>query len=98
MFTKFFYIVPGDVAVSNLHRFRNFHYVNLPDGRVLLSGEFHDEQFKQDWERNASALPVAHGGDTVSEEHATVLDHLGVKPGHSHKQLRSLVRKHHPLM
>ncbi len=42
--------------------------------------------------------PVAHDGEVVSDAHAQVLAHLGVKGGHTAKQTRTALKKIHGLM
>jgi hypothetical protein len=78
--------------------FINSHWIDLPDGNVLLSGEFSDEQRKDDFEKNVTVQAVAHEGDTVTEAHAQVLAHFGVKAGQTAKQVRTLAKKIHGLM
>jgi len=94
---KYLYIVPKDVAQANIHRL-NANWIDLPNGKVLLSAEFNDEPHQDDFHRTASAEPVAHDGELVSEEHVQQLAHLGVKIGHTHKQIRALAKKIHGLM
>jgi hypothetical protein len=43
-------------------------------------------------------IAVAHDGNTVTEAHAQILAHLGVKTGHTAKQVRTLAKKIHNLM
>ena len=95
---KFLYLCPRDTAIAHGKHFINSHWIDLPDGSVLLSGEFADEQRKDDFEKNVTVQPLAHDGDTVSEAHAQVLAHLGVKAGHTAKQVRTLAKKVMPTM
>jgi hypothetical protein len=95
---KFLYIVPRDVVMAQSHHLLSAHFLDLDNGLVLLSSSFADENRKDLFERNVSAQPLAHDGDTVTETHAQTLAHLGVKQGHTAKQVRTLAKKIHGLM
>jgi hypothetical protein len=95
---KFLYLVPRDVVMAQSHHLLSAHFLDLDNGKVLLSGEFADEQRKDLFEQNVFAEPIAHDGDTVTEAHAQTLAHLGVKAGHTAKQVRALAKKIHPLL
>jgi hypothetical protein len=95
---KFLYICPKDVALA--HAFRHCtisHCIDLPDGNVLLSAEFLDELKKGDLEKNVTVEPCAED-EPVSNKHAAQLAHLGVKAGHTAKQIRKLAKAVHPLI
>ena len=92
----FLYILNKDCAVANHHKL-NHHWLELPDGRVLMSAEFVDEAHQTSFEKMATVEPVAQD-EPVSPEHAAVLAHLGVKAGDSLKQVRKSAKKIHPLL
>ncbi len=95
---KFLYVCPKDVATIHAARHCSIsHWIDLPDGNVLLSAEFLDEQKQTDLENNVTVEPCAHE-ETVSEKHAAQLAHLGVQAGHTAKQIRKLAKKIHGLM
>lgn len=93
---KFLYVCPPE-AVKGKH-FVNTHYINLPNGKVLLSSEFADEYYKDDFERNVTVQAVAPDGETVTVEHAELLAGIGVMEGHTHKQVRTLAKAILPTM
>jgi hypothetical protein len=95
---KYLYVCPADVAKAYGRHFINSHWIDLDGKNVLLSGEFADESRKDLFEKNVTVQAFAHDGDTVTEAHAHVLAHLGVKAGHTAKQVRVLAKKIHPLL
>lgn len=73
------------------------HSIDLPNGLVLTSAEFHFEDMKDRFEQHDQVQPVAHDGDRVTADHAAILAHLGVKAGHTSKQARTALKKTHGL-
>lgn len=94
---KYLYILDRDVALANVSRI-NFHGIDLPNGKMLVSAEFMDEAHQESFHQHASCEPVAHDSEAISGHHAKQLEHLGVQTGHSHKQVRALAKKIHPLL
>lgn len=94
---KFLYLCPIDVAKANGKHFVNAHWIEVGN-KVLLSGEFADEHRKNDFERNVTVQAVAHDGETVTVEHAELLAGIGVKQGHTHRQVRALAKAILPTM
>ena len=98
---RYLYLLPKDVAQAQAQKhFARAQWIDLGGEMVFLSGRFHndDESHKDTFERNVSVKPCCHDGETVTEKHAGMLAHLGVKSGHSGSQVRSLAKKIHPLM
>jgi hypothetical protein len=96
---RYLYIHKKDTADALLMRHASItHSIDLPNGLVLTSAEFHFEDSKDRFEQFDQVQPDAHDGDTVTEQHARVLAHLGVKTGHTAKQVRTLAKKIHNLM
>lgn len=96
---RYLYIQKKDTANALLMRHASItHSIDLPNGLVLTSAEFHFEDMKDRFEQHDQVQPVAHDGETVTEAHAQVLAHLGVKAGHTAKQVRVLAKKIHGLM
>src|SRR5208337_4186961 len=96
---KFLYVCPRGIALAHGSRkFSAMHFIDLPDGSALVSGEFHDEISKDQWESHIEVEPVAPDGETVSKKHAQQLAHLGVKSGHRASEIRKLAKQAHKLM
>jgi hypothetical protein len=91
--------MPRDIAVAQASKHCGVaHWIELPDGRVLVSSEFTDEMKKDDLERNVSVEPCCHDNETVSDAHLKALEHLGVQKQHTSKDVRKLAKRQHPLM
>lgn len=96
---RYLYIHKKDTANALLMRHASItHSIDLPNGLVLTSAEFYFEDVKERFEQHDHVQAVAHDGDTVSDPHAQILAHLGVKAGNTAKQVRALAKKSHPLM
>jgi hypothetical protein len=95
---KFLYVCPRDIAVAHSRHFITANWIDLPNGSVLLSGEFSDEQRKDLFEQNISVEPCCHDGDTVTQQHAQKLASIGVRMGNTAKQVRTAAKKIHGLM
>jgi len=96
---KFLYICPKDTFQAHgCKHFISAHAIDLPDGSVLVSGEFPDEQRKEGFEKHVTVKSIAQDGETVTADHAALLAHLGVQAGHTAKQVRALAKKIHGLM
>jgi hypothetical protein len=98
---RYLYILPKDVAFAQTQKhFSAAHWIDLDNGFVLMSGRLHndDDSHKEAFEKNVSVQQVAHDGDTVTESHAAMLAHLGVKAGHTAKQVRALAKQVFPTM
>ena len=96
---RYLYIHPKESARALLMRHASVtHSIDLPNGLVLTSAEFHFEDQKDRFEQHDRVQPVAHDGELVTESHAQVLAHLGVQAGQTAKQVRTLAKKIHPLL
>lgn len=96
---KYLYIHPKESARVLLMRHASVtHSIDLPNGLVLTSAEFHFEDLKDRFEQHDQVQPVAHDGDRVTADHAAILSHLGVQAGHTAKQARTALKKTHGLM
>jgi hypothetical protein len=96
---RYLYIQKKDTANTLFKRHAaNSHYIDLPGGLIISSVDFTFEDQKDFFEQHDQVQPVAHDGETISEQHANVLAHLGVKAGHTAKQARAALKKTHGLM
>ncbi len=95
---KFLYIHPKESARPLLMRHASItHSIDLPNGAVLTTAEFNFDDEKDRFEQYSQVQPVAHDGETATQDHAVILAHLGVKAGHTAKQIRKLAKAVHPL-
>jgi hypothetical protein len=90
---RHYYIVPRDVAIAGARHVAESHWIDLDETHVLVSVRHRTEHDKAKFERNVTAEPLPEIGstDTISNEHAGRLAHLGVRPGHTTKDV---ARKH----
>ena len=91
-----YYLCPKDVVAVAVNHLSTFHYVDLPDGSVLLSGEGNTDRFEQ--HVTVEPLPDLYDPTPISQAHATRLAPLGIQPGHRTVDVRSVARKLHKLM
>lgn len=92
---KFFYIVDSDVALSSVRLYEGgFHCLDLPNGQVLLSCHFPTETEKDRFEQHASAEPLPEISDPtpIKTAHVDKLKHLGIKAGHTTRDVRKAAR------
>jgi len=92
-----FYICELNDVVGHAQQFKDTHYIDLPDGRVLVSANFHSENFMERWAAQPHVEKVAHDDEAASAHCAEALKHLGVKTDHTKTEVRKLVRKVHRL-
>jgi hypothetical protein len=65
-------------AARLFHPVLGAHYINLADGRILLSAHFHENHYSQDaWEAIDGVEPLPNplfaSADPISDAHATAL-------------------------
>jgi hypothetical protein len=85
------YICPKDVALIAHKHLASYHYIDLPDGIVLLSGEGNTDGFEQ--HVTVEPLPDLYDPSPIADHHADRLTHLGVKRGHKAIDVRNAARK-----
>jgi hypothetical protein len=92
-----YYICEPNDVIGHAQQFKDTHYIDLPDGRVLVSANFHSEHFQQRWAAQPHVESVANDDAPVSAKHGETLKHLGVKEGQTKDDVRKLVKKVHRL-
>ena len=90
------YLCPKDVALIAVNHLSVYHYVDLPGGSVLLSGEGNTSKFEQ--HATVEPLPELFDPSPISNDHANRLASLGVKPGHKVIDVRNAARNFCKLM
>lgn len=91
-----YYIVDRDVALAGGKHFDSFHFVDLPNGQVLMSAEGEGTGHRL-FSRHVTAEQLAAEGP-IDGSHAGKLAHLGVKKGHTLKEVAQAARAVHRLM
>jgi hypothetical protein len=88
------YIVPESHTFGFHHYFRSWVSIPMPDGRHLLSVEFHNSNRQESFEEMEVVEPLPHPSlnAQVSAAHADALKHLGVKPGHTTRDVIKAAR------
>ena len=63
------------------------HYIDLPDGRILLSADFPNHSSLEIWEQKQGVEllphPVFEGTKKLDKKHVDALQHLGVTADHT---------------
>lgn len=86
-----FYICPKDIALIAHKHLANYHFIDLPDGSVLLSGVGNTDQFEQ--HVTVEPLPDLYDPSPIADHHADRLAHLGIQRGHKTVDVRNAARK-----
>jgi hypothetical protein len=92
-----FYICEKNDVLGHQQQFKDSHYVDLPDGRILVSANFHSEHFMGRWSAQPHVEKITHDDEAVTSDQSKTLKHLGIKPGHTKTEVRKLVKKVHRL-
>jgi hypothetical protein len=78
---KTFHILPKTAHMSDA--FNSTHYIDLPNGQILLSGEFRDRsqeiRFKAQAGVQSLPHPMSGGKVNLAKEQADYLNSLGAK-------------------
>jgi len=96
-----YYIVPKDAFTSFAkRRIAAAHYIDLPDGSVLVKVQFVHEGAQAEFEAHPqiTTLPHPMSGESVGEAVAAKLAHLGVTKDHRTYDVAKLAAKIHPQM
>ena len=91
------YIAPKHVVLGSVPYFKDSHWLELPDGSVLLSAAFHRDDHQDRFEEHTTVMPLPpkHSTEVLSDEHVNRLGHLGIVKGHSMKQALAHIKKNH---
>lgn len=92
---KYLYLHGQDLKVLFRHT-SVVHYIDLPNGMTISSAEFHFEDEKDKFE-TYQVQPICADGETATAAHAQLLGQFGVIQGHTLKQVRTALKKVHPL-
>ena len=90
-----YHIVPKEIAqIVGRHAY-SWHWAELPDGSVLLSSEFRSESEQERFESHCTVEPLPHLFDPspLEEKHIARFQHLGLRNGHTMKDLRKLAKQ-----
>jgi len=82
---KTFYIAtPQDFQNGSQH-FVNSHYIDLPNGKILLTCVHRTDEDKKRWEARSTIIKLPHplSGKPIGTEIANELSSLGAQPGHT---------------
>lgn len=76
------------------------HYIDLPDGTVLLRMVFRHVQAQNIFERQTGVIALPHpvSGEPIGADIAARLAHMGVKESHKTFDVAKFAAKVHPLM
>ena len=79
------------------------HYIDLPDGRILISAHFPVTHSSAEvWEDHPRVEklnhPVFEGTKPLDDKHVAALAHLGIRKGHTVIDVATAAAKIHPLM
>ena len=88
------------LAVSNKQHLSGAHWIDLPDGTILVKARFTNEGAVSRFEDHPTvqSLPHPTTSKTVGADVAKRLGHLGVKESHTTYDVAELASKQHPLL
>lgn len=78
------------------------HYINLPNGEILICCNFDSEHAEARWNEAAGVDSLPHpmyeGSETLHVRHHTKLKHLGIDGTHTILDVARIVGAHNPSM
>lgn len=94
---KYFYITTPQDFINGARHFATAHYIDLPNGNILLAGEHRTTEDKKIWESRNTQISLPHplSGKQVGTDLAAQLQSLGIKPEHTIWDVSELVSKIH---
>ena len=96
-----YYIIPKNVYDQFAQgRFASAHYIDLPDGDVLVTAKFVHEGARNEVENHKTVIALPHpmSSETVGSRVAAKLAHIGVTESHRTYDVAKLAAKIHPMM
>ena len=98
---KTYYICSKQAMHQNAMKcFKQWHAIDLPDGRVLMAGTIRDENLGVQWSQHSEVEEMPHpmSGDSISLAHHNALKHLGVTPNDSTLKVAKKLAKVNPML
>jgi hypothetical protein len=95
-----YYICAQNTVKEHVKHIAVAHWIDLPDGSVLLSASFHTPVKQAQFESHPQviALPHTQSGESVGDKVAAKLAHLGVTADHKVWDVAKLAAKQHAMM
>jgi hypothetical protein len=94
-----YYVTDKATWHSVRHHAANSHYIDLPNGQILLMAEFGDAARAAKFNHpNIKPLPHPFKQDKLHPTILAALEPIGVKPEHTTMDVSDVVSKIHPLM
>lgn len=98
---KTYYICTKAVLHQHgMNCFKQWHAIDLPDGRVLVAVTARDSNLEYQWSQQPDVEEMPHpmSGDSISPAHHNELKHLGVTPNDSTMKVAKKLAKINPMM
>lgn len=94
---KTLYITTQEEFLNGAKHFSSAHYIDLPNGKILLAGEHRTSADKKRWEaRNTiTILPHPLSGKKIGPDVAQDLSSIGALPSHTVWDIAELGKKTH---
>jgi hypothetical protein len=99
---KTFYICDKNDFMGHHHQFNEGHFIDLPNGRILLCTETRNEEFQKRWLAQSHIFELPHplSGETLTDAHVAEIKHVlpDVSTNDNAWSLSKKVSAIHPLM
>lgn len=97
---KIFYITTQQEFISGSKHFSSAHYIDLPNGNILLVGEHRTLADKKKWEERNTQILLPHplSGKQIGPDIAQQLSSIGVLSSHTVWDVSELAKTIHAQM
>lgn len=96
---KLHYISTAEEHQQSYKLFSSSHYIDLPNGKILMAAEFGDDKTSEaKWRNRVNVLAFPHplSGKKIGYEIAQHLEHLGITSEHTTFEAAQIAAKIHP--
>lgn len=97
---KTFYITTQQEFTNGARHFLSAHYIDLPNGNILLAANHRTSADKELWEARSTITLLPHplSGKQIGMEIAQKLSSIGALPNHTIWDVAELAKDIHPQM
>ena len=96
---KTYYIIDKSLLSEAMRHFKEYHYIDLPSGKVLIGGTHHGEAEHRAWNQLAvDAFPHLLSRKALNSSHISELGYLGVITSDSTFDIVGKLAAVHPLL
>lgn len=99
---KTFFLCSREDFLGHHHQFNGGHFIDLPNGRILLCTETRNEEFHKRWlaQPHIHEIPHPLSGETLTDAHVDEIKHIlpDISTSDNAFTLSRKASKIHPLM